>query len=85
MTNELLGYVKEAVYAVIGFLVIMGWLRMTEEQIGALILAIAAVGALALRVNSIREGGAPQVLKAKAEAYEEAGIVASSGPPPTTP
>jgi hypothetical protein len=85
MNNELLGYIKEAIYSVAGFLILMDWLNMSDQQLGGLILAVAAVGTLALRINSIRSGGAVQTLRNKAIAAEEAGIVTSEGPPPTTP
>jgi protein-S-isoprenylcysteine O-methyltransferase Ste14 len=85
MTNELLGYIKDAIQAVLYVLVILGVFTLTGEQLAAIGTAVVAVGALVLAWNSRRAGGAPQVLKAKAAAAENAGIVTSEGPPPTTP
>jgi len=82
LTNELLSYIKDVIYAIGAFLAIMGWVSLTEPQMGALVLAVAALGALAIRINTIRKGGAVQTLKNKAAVAEEAGLVTSDGPPP---
>lgn len=84
MTNELLSYVKDAVYALLMLLLAFG-IGLSEGQIAAIMGVVLAIGALAIAYNSRRSGGAPQVLKAKAEAAEAAGIVPETGPPPTTP
>jgi cell division protein FtsW (lipid II flippase) len=83
MTNELLGYIKDAIQAVLYVLVILGVLTLTGEQLAAIGTAVVAVGAVVLAINSRK--GAPATLRAKAAAAEDAGIVPTEGPPPTTP
>lgn len=59
-----------AIQAVIGFLIIMGWVRMTDAQVGALMIAVNAVLVLVVRAlvtpNQLAEhrvdmGGRPTV------------------------
>lgn len=82
MTNELLSYIKDAVYAVLFMLVLLSVINLTAEQLGAIGTAVVAVGALAIRINTVRSGGAVQALRTKATAAEDAGLVTSDGPPP---
>jgi hypothetical protein len=83
LTNELLGYIKDAVAAVLQVLVLFGIWKLTAEQISGLLLVVTSLGTVALAINSRK--GAPSVLRAKAKAAEDAGIVTTEGPPPTTP
>jgi hypothetical protein len=83
MTNELLGYIKEAVAAVLQCLVLFGLWQLTGEQIAGLLLLVTTVGTVALAINSRK--GAPATLRAKAAAAEAANIVPAEGAPPTTP
>ena len=64
-------------------LVILGAFELSGEQLAAIGTAVVAVGALILRFNTIREGGAVQTVRNKAIAAEEAGLVTSEGPPPS--
>jgi len=83
MTNEMLGYIKDAAAAILQVLVLFGIWQLTAEQISGLLLVVTSIGTVALAINSRK--GAPSVLRAKAAAAEEAGIVSPEGPPPTTP
>jgi cell division protein FtsW (lipid II flippase) len=83
VTNELLGYIKDAIQAVLYVLVILQVFVLSGEQLAAIGTAVVAVGALVLAINSRK--GAPATLRAKAAAAEDAGIVTSEGPPPTQP
>jgi hypothetical protein len=80
MTNELLGYIKDAVAALLQCLVLFGIWALTGEQIAGLLLVVTTFGTIALAINSRR--GAPATIRAKAAAAEEAGIVPEEGPPP---
>ena len=66
MTNEILGYITQAVAAVLGLLVLFG-VELTEEQIAGILTAIGALGALAFAVNSHRSGGKVQELRRAAK------------------
>lgn len=85
MTNELLSYIKDSIYAVLLLLVMLDWIEVGEEVLAQIGVVVLLVGGLIIRINSIRKGGAPQVLKEKAAVAEAEGLVTSSGVPPTTP
>lgn len=44
----LLGSVDKAITSVLGFLIIMGWVHWTPEQIAAFVVAVNGVGGVAL-------------------------------------
>jgi hypothetical protein len=67
MTNELLGYVTNAVAALLGLLVLFG-IDLSEEQIAGILTALGAVGALVFAINSHRSGGKVQELRRAAKA-----------------
>lgn len=85
MTNELLSYIKDTIYALILLAVSFNWLTVNEDQLSKIGIAVLLVGGLIIRINSIRAGGAPQVLKEKAAIAEAEGLVSAEGVPPTTP
>jgi uncharacterized protein (DUF697 family) len=67
MTNEILGYLTQAVAALLGLAVLFG-VDLTEEQIGGILAALGAVGALVFAINSHRSGGKVQELRRAAKA-----------------
>lgn len=67
MTNELLGYVTQAVAALLAVAVLFG-VDLSEDQIAGILAAIAAVGGLAFAINSHRSGGKVQELRRAAKA-----------------
>jgi hypothetical protein len=85
VTNELLGYIKEAIAAILQCLVLFGIWKLTGEQIAGLLLAVTTIGTVALAINSNRKSGVPPTLRRKAAAAEAANIVPAEGAPPTTP
>ena len=82
MTNELLSYIKDTVSAIILLAVSFGWITITENQLANIGIVVLLLGGLAVRINTVRKGGAVQALREKAAVAEEAGLVTSDGPPP---
>lgn len=62
MTNELLGYVTQAVAALLSLAVLFG-VDLTEDQIAGILAALAAVGTLAFAINT-RTGKVKQIREA---------------------
>ena len=71
---NLLGYIKDAMLALIGMLAAFEIWNPTEVQIGAIVTFYAALSIVAVAINSRRPGGAVQDVRQKAAAAEKAGI-----------
>lgn len=67
MTNEILGYITQAVAALLGLAVLFG-VDLSEEQIAGILTAIGAIGAAVFAWNSHRSGGKVQELRRAAKA-----------------
>lgn len=54
MTNSTLGYVKDAILALIGLAAAFGWWNPTDDQVGAILLVLATLGAIAVAFNTAK-------------------------------